>query len=138
MATYTYTTANATLDWALQQATDEYNAAAGTSLTAAQYLAQDIDARMQEIGRRFARIAIASGIDRLTSAEFARIKAARAASPAVDAAVRPIFESRAVELAGPLWVGGINALAGAGLLDTPTAARVAALTAPPQPGETLA
>lgn len=137
MATYTYTTANATIDWALAQAVAEYNAAAGTALTPAQYLAREMDARMQELGRRFARISIADGMARLTPSEFGRIKAARAASPQVDAAVRPIFDSRSVELAGPLWVGGINAMAAAGLLDTPTQARIAALTAPPQPGETV-
>jgi hypothetical protein len=87
---------------------------------------------------QLARISIAAGIDRLTAAEFGRIKAARAASPAVDAAVKPIFESKSIELGGNLWIGGVDALAAANLLDSPKEARVAALKAPPQAHETLA
>lgn len=135
--TYTYTTSNAVVDYCLQKAADEYNAATGQSLTAAQYWQMDNDGRAQEVVARFARISIADAMARLTPAEFARINAARAASPAVAEATRPIFTSRSVILGGPLWVGGVTALAGAGLLDTPTPARVAALLAPPQPGEVL-
>ena len=133
---YTYTSPNAVIDDCIAKATAEYNAAAGTNLTPQQWWQQDCDGRAQDLGGRFARISIADAMARLTPAEFGRIKAARAASPQVDAAVRPIFESRSVLLGGPLWVGGINALAGAGLLDSPAPARVAALLLPPQPGET--
>ena len=135
---YQYISPNAVIDDCVAKAAAEYNAAAGTNLTPQQWWQMDCDGRAQDLGRRFARISIADAMARLTPAEFGRINAARAASPQVAAAVQPLFSSRTVELAGSLWVGGVTMLAAAGLLDTPTPARVAALLAAPQPGETLA
>lgn len=131
--------------WAVTQATAQQNAGLPKDengdpinpITPEQYVQARFGDVLTSWVNQFARISIASGIDRLTAAEFGRIKAARAASPAVDAAVKPIFDSRSVELGGALWIGGVNALAAANLLDTPKATRVAALLAPPQPGETL-
>lgn len=144
MTSYTITAAPL-LAYSLQKMADEANSdrplddqgqPIGPEITAEQYLQDRNTTILLDYSRRWCRISIADGIARLTSAEFARIKAARLASQAVDDAVRPIFSSRAVELAGPLWQTGIAALAQAGLLDSPSADRVAALLAPPQPSET--
>lgn len=135
--TINYTVPNAALQYSLEQAVVQYNAASGESLTPAQYLARELDARLQDLGGIFARITIADALARLTASEFGRINAARAASPQVEAATRPIFTSRSVLLGGPQWIGGVNALAAVPLLDAPVAARQAALLLPPQPGETV-
>jgi hypothetical protein len=132
--------------WAIQAAADDFNATlpkdeAGQpigAMTAQQYAETRLAAVPQSWADSLARIGIAAGIARLTAAEFGRINAARAAIPAVADAVRPIFESQSVMLGGALWINGIQTMAAAGLLDTPTQARVDALLAPPQPGESRA
>jgi hypothetical protein len=104
-------------------------------ITAAEYLQARVADTLLDYCRVDCRISGAAAIMRLTDTEIPRIRAAIAVSPEVRAAAEPLLQGQRVELAGPLWQNGIALLAAAGLLDTPTADRVAALLAPPEPHE---
>lgn len=108
----------------------------GEVLTAEGYLQVRISNLLQDYCREHCRISGTSAVLRLTTAEIGRIRGAMAANEQVKAAATPLLQGQRVELAGPLWQGGVRMLAAAGLLDSPD--RVEALLAPPQDGEALA
>lgn len=146
--TTTYTvTATPLLAYSLQKMADETNAARpldgegqpiGPAITAQGYLQSRVTEMLQDYARRHARISGAAFIDRFTAPEWARLKAARAANPALAEAAAPLLQGQRVELAGPLAQQGVAMLAAIpGMLDAPAQERAAALLAPPQPGEAV-
>lgn len=148
MATTYTVTAAPLLAYSLGKMADEANAARpldddgqpiGPALTAQDYLQARVNDIAQDYARRWCRISGVSAVRRFTAGEWARINALVASNPQFAAMAQPLLEGQRCEIAGPLWQQGVQHLATIpGLLDTPTADRVAALLAPPGPTEPLA